>query len=187
MRRHTIALLLGLLALSAAACSGEDDGGVASLDGDATESAAAEDAEDLDAFEQALAYSQCMRDNGVEGYPDPEQQGEGGVSVSISAEDGVDPDSEVFQAAERTCEDLMPGPDANEPVDPEVYEELLAYSECMRDNGIESFPDPEPNGGIMIDGDMGFDPQSDAFLAAEEACADVLPGGPGGANHSEDE
>jgi hypothetical protein len=187
MRRYTIALLLGLLALSAAACSDDDDGGgVASVD-DATASESADEGEgeDLDGFEQALAYSECMRENGITEFPDPEENGEGGVGLSLP--EGIDPQDEDFKAAEEACEDMMPGPGEGETLDPEIYEALLDYSACMRENGITEFPDPEPNGGIIMNGDMGFDPQSDEFQAADEACADLRPEGPDSGNDSEDE
>ncbi|MDA1361983.1 hypothetical protein O1R50_20310 [Glycomyces luteolus] len=187
MRRHTIALLLGLLALSATACSDNDDGGgVASADGTATESASAEEAEELDGFEQALAYSECMRDNGIADFPDPEENGSGGVGLSLP--EGVDPEDEDFKAAEEACEDMMPGPGEDATLDPEIYEALLDYSECMRENGITEFPDPEPNGGIIMNGEMGFDPESEEFQAADKACADLRPEGPDEpGNDSEDE
>lgn len=186
MRRYKIALILGLMALSAAACGNDDDtGGVASVDGDASESAAEGDGEDLDGFEEALAYSECMRDNGVPDFPDPEEQGEGGISLGLP--EGMDPESEEFKAAAEACEDLQPGPDENATIDPEVYEALVEYSECMRENGIADFPDPTEGGGIMMNGDdMSFDPQSEEFQAAQEACEDVAPDG-GPMNNSEDE
>ncbi|SDL34625.1 hypothetical protein SAMN05216298_3536 [Glycomyces sambucus] len=188
MRRYLIALLLGLTALSAAACGDDaDDGGVASVDG-ATESASDEggDGEDLDGFEEALAYSECMRDNGVPDFPDPQQNDGGGITLGLP--EGMDPESEEFAAAEAACEDMRPGPDGGEDVDPEIYAQLLEYSECMRENGITEFPDPQPNGGIIMNGDMGFDPQSQEFQDADAACADLRPEGPGGPeNDSEDE
>lgn len=187
MRRYKIALLLGLLALSAAACSDKDDGGgVADVGGTASESAGAEEDEEKDGFEEALAYSECMRDNGIADFPDPEQQGEGGVGLSLP--EGMDPADEDFKAAEDACKDLMPGPEEGETIDPEIYEALLDYSECMRENGITEFPDPQPNGGIMMNGDMGVDPESEAFQAADAACADLRPDeGEGPENTSEDE
>jgi hypothetical protein len=192
MRRYKIALLLGLLALSAAACSDDDDGGgVASVDGTASESASDDDdgggGDDPENFEEeALAYSECMRDNGIEDFPDPEIS-EGRMGLALPK--GLDPESDEFKAAEEACEDLQPGPDEDATIDPEIYEALLDYSECMRENGIEEFPDPNPNGGIMMNGDMGFDPESDEFQAADELCADLRPEEPGeGAqNDSEDE
>jgi hypothetical protein len=173
MRRYAIALLLGLTALSAAACGEEEDGGVASAGDDATESAS-EDGAGLDGFEAALAYSECMRDNGVEEFPDPVQNDDGGIGLSLT--DALDPMSEEFQAAAEACEELRPAPPEDREMDPEVYEALVEYSECMRENGIADFPDPEAGGGVIMDDDMGFDPQSEEFQAAQEACESIAPG-----------
>jgi hypothetical protein len=187
MRRYKIALLLGLLALSAAACGDDDDGGgVASVGGTASESASddgggGDDPENFE--EEALAYSECMRDNGIEEFPDPEIS-EGRMGLSLPK--GLDPESDEFKAAEEACEDLRPGPDEDATIDPEIYEALLDFSECMRENGIEEFPDPNPNGGIMMNGESGMDMESDEFKAAQEACADLMPDR-GAKNNSEDE
>jgi hypothetical protein len=185
MRRYTIALLLGLAALTAtlSAC-GDDDGGggVASAGGDATESAA-DGGEELSGFEEALAYSECMRDNGVPDFPDPEENGDGGIRLGMPGDGSLDPESEEFQAAEEACKDLTPGPKEGATIDPEAYEAMVAYSECMRDNGVPEFPDPQEGGGIIMrGGEMGFDPNSEEFKAAQEACEDLRPeraGGPG--------
>ncbi|WP_051325598.1 hypothetical protein [Glycomyces tenuis] len=185
MRIKTALVLIGPLLLFAAACGGEDDGGgVASAD-DATASASAENGEagPEGAFEQALAYSECMRENGIEDFPDPEQEGEGGMSLSLPED--IDSGSEEFKAAEEACEELMPGPGEGDTIDPEMYEALIEYSECMRENGVEDFPDPEPNGGIKFD--EGFTEDED-FEAAEETCRGLRPEGPEepGLNEEED-
>ena len=52
--------------------------------------------------------------------------------------------------------------------------ELAAFSQCMRDNGIADFPDPDPNGGLNIAG-LPIDPDAAEFAAAREACSDLLP------------
>jgi hypothetical protein len=48
----------------------------------------------------------------------------------------------------------------------------------MRDHGID-FPDPQfGSGSVQIGGGDGpkFDPSSEEFQAAQEACGDLLPG-----------
>jgi hypothetical protein len=52
-----------------------------------------------------------------------------------------------------------------------------AYSACMRENGVPTFPDPDPNGGISIQGEpgSGLDPSSPQFKAAERVCQRLLP------------
>jgi hypothetical protein len=60
--------------------------------------------------------------------------------------------------------------------------DLMALSQCMRDNGIADFPDPSAN-GLNIGG-LGIDRDSPQFVAAQEACNSLRPqpgaGGPGG-------
>jgi hypothetical protein len=51
----------------------------------------------------------------------------------------------------------------------------LAYSRCMRSHGITKFPDPDSNGNLGINGDMGIDPNSPQFKAADRACKPLLP------------
>ena len=52
----------------------------------------------------------------------------------------------------------------------------LAFAECMRSEGVRSFPDPSARGGINIAG-MGINPSSPAFQAAHSSCKRLLPGG----------
>ena len=55
-------------------------------------------------------------------------------------------------------------------------EAMLAYAQCMRDEGISAFPDPPRSGGLELDGNaVGIDtPQ---FQAADEACKHLLGDG----------
>jgi hypothetical protein len=133
--------------LMAAACSAEPDDGVSSADDHSTN-----EGETLEGFERDLAYSQCMRDNGIENFPDPVQHEDGAIELSLDG--SIDNESEEFNEAERACEGLRPGSSGGEPIDPDLYEALVEFSECMRDNGISAFPDPQPDGGIMFD-DIG--------------------------------
>jgi hypothetical protein len=55
--------------------------------------------------DQALAFAQCMRDNGVD-MPDPEFDGDGRVTQEMR---GVDPGDESFQEAQDACAERMGG------------------------------------------------------------------------------
>jgi hypothetical protein len=59
------------------------------------------------------------------------------------------------------------------------YSAMLRYSDCMRSHGVASFPDPSPNGGLLVQGGpgTGLDPSSPAFQAAQQACRSLQPGG----------
>jgi hypothetical protein len=64
--------------------------------------------------EKALQFSQCMRTHGVPSFPDPEFSSGGGVGIRIGGKRGgpsrIDPSSPQFQAAQKACQSIMPGP-----------------------------------------------------------------------------
>jgi hypothetical protein len=57
--------------------------------------------------EQALAFSACMREHGID-MPDP-QFGDGSMSMSLG--DGIDPEAPAFKEAQAACESLMQPPE----------------------------------------------------------------------------
>jgi hypothetical protein len=118
-----------------------------------------------------LNYSKCMRSHGVAGYPDPNANGQ----ISIQpGQAGFDPASASFKGAEQACRSLMPGGTAQVDKDKAV---ALKYAACMRKNGLPKFPDPNAQGGIQMNGDVG-NPDSPIFKAAVKACESLQPGGP---------
>src|ERR1700739_2465309 len=81
----------------------------------------------------ALAFSQCMRSNGVAAYPDPDS---GGHLVKESLEQlGVS--SSRFQSAQSACRHVLPdggsGPTAAQVQ--RVKAQALRFSECVRAHG----------------------------------------------------
>ena len=116
LARHPgVALLLLVLMLTpfVAACgaSGDDDPGVATLgdSGDSSdeESDGADPTSEEDLEEQALEFAQCMRDNGVPDFPDPQVNGDGGMIMGGPGGAG-DFDQEAVEKAMEACEDLRP-------------------------------------------------------------------------------
>ena len=69
--------------------------------------------------EKALQFSQCMRTHGVPSFPDPEFSSGGGVGIHIGGRKGgpsrIDPSSPAFQAAQKACQSIMPGPKGGGP------------------------------------------------------------------------
>ena len=56
----------------------------------------------------------------------------------------------------------------------------MKFAECMRDNGVSAFPDPDASGELTIDGVVNgssLDPNSAAFKQAISACKDLEPAG----------
>jgi hypothetical protein len=126
-----------------------------------------------------LAYSQCMRDHGITNFPDPDADG----GLALDGETlGIEPDSPQYQAADEACKHLLIPPGGAAGPSQEGIEAMLAYAQCMRDEGITAFPDPNPETGLELDGDaVGIDtPQ---FQAADEACQHLM--GEGGSTNEQ--
>ncbi|MCX5359817.1 hypothetical protein OG864_14020 [Streptomyces sp. NBC_00124] len=148
------AALLLALALAVGGC-GSDDGGE-------TVGAVAQSAEARD--EQAVKFAECLREHGVE-VADPEE----GKGIRIT---GRLPKSKV-DAAMEACREYNPMQEGASQ-DPEIEERMRKMARCMRDNGVEEFPDPEPGKGIQLTGPVVEDPD---FEKAEKACERYGPGG----------
>jgi hypothetical protein len=63
------------------------------------------------ALAQMLKFSACMRAHGLPDFPDPTTSG-GGIQLSIGSKkgSGLNPRSPLFQAAQKACQSVMPGP-----------------------------------------------------------------------------
>jgi len=135
-----------------------------------------------------LAYAQCMRANGVPDFPDPDANGNIKLTSRKSANgqtSGIDPSSSAFKNAQRTCQAKLPADvkARGAAAEKALQTQLLAYAQCMRANGIPDFPDPEifPDGRMLMKMPKNVQADSQAFKAAQAACASKLPGkGPGG-------
>jgi hypothetical protein len=55
--------------------------------------------------QQMLKFAQCMRSHGVPKFPDPKAGG----ALALGTKAGVDPNTPAFQAAQKTCQKLVPG------------------------------------------------------------------------------
>jgi hypothetical protein len=188
-RPYRLAVAGSLVAILVAACGASDSpaNGVATIEPVAGSGAGASassapssngDSRNAQMTAQMLAYAQCMRHHGLPNFPDPAAS-QGGFGIDLT---GIDPEAPVFQAADEACQSLMPTAPPGEAggLDPEVFQQLLAYARCMRDHGVPNFPDPgsEPNGSKFDAGQIYRD--SPTVQAAEQACASNLPGLPGG-------
>lgn len=175
--RRAIGVVTFLLTASIVAGCAAASGGSTALPGASSSQPASESPASGagDREQPLLAYAQCMRENGVPNFPDP-QPGAGGIDLNGNE---FDVDSPAFKAADQACESVLPAPPADgSEDDQDGRDQMLAYARCMRDNGVANFPDPQAGGGIDLNGDL-LDIDSPAFKAAEKACAS-LPGAPSG-------
>ena len=157
--KHLLTGAIAAAALALGACGGSD--GTGTNTGDAGDPQTA-----------MLAYAQCMREHGVD-MPDPEVDSKGRVRMRVG---GKDTPRATMEAAQKACQDKAPGMgggDGAGDADPAIQEYGLKLAECMREHGIEKFPDPTGN-GIRITPDMGIDPDDPAFQKAQSECEDEV-------------
>jgi hypothetical protein len=184
--------------LLAAACGGgaASDSGIASLqeettvgDGASTTTSAAVDPEQ--AF---LDFTACMREHGID-MPDPQIDSAGGgfafgITIEGSAEAGAPDDTEMqkMQEASEACNHFLEGvvQEFERPDMSEMQDQMLAFSQCMRDHGVD-MPDPvfSEDGGESIFGPgeegtaIEIDPNDTTFQEAQEACNEIFGGNSG--------
>ena len=132
MRRDTRALAaLALVALIGAGCGGDSAG-----NGDAGAAAGSTAGGDqkLTDQEQAVRFAECVRGNGVSDFPDPTPSGEFEYGVSVTPA--------VWKQALDACKELRPPGSLSADRTPEQQDAGLRFARCIRENGVEDFPDP---------------------------------------------
>lgn len=179
--------MFAALALFAAACGGSEEAdAVASLEnttttvGATTTTAAVTQAELSE--EQAIEFSQCMRDQGLD-FPDPTVDADGNLEMGdldVTAF-GSSPDEirDTLSAAMDACADHLEGISFGGGQLPDLVQlqdTFLEFTTCMRNNGYD-MPDPdfagEGFGGLFEMGE-NIDPNDPAFLAAMEQCQSIF-------------
>jgi hypothetical protein len=99
--------------------------------------------------EKAVKFAECMRDNGVSAFPDPSASGELTID-GIANGSSVDPSSAAFKTATGACKDLEPAGFTGRKRSAQEQGNALTFARCMRENGVEDFPDPV-NGQPLVD------------------------------------
>jgi hypothetical protein len=99
--------------------------------------------ENLTARDKAVKFTECMRENGVGDFPDPNASGEFpsfGISVSPAE----------WKKALGACKELQPPGSLSARLSAKQLSAAVKFAQCMRKNGVEDFPDPV-NGQPIID------------------------------------
>jgi hypothetical protein len=155
---------LATLALIGVGCSNEP-----AEDGNAGNSNAGQ--------EQAVKFAECMRDNGVSEFPDPDASGELTIDGVVNGS-SLDPSAPAWENAIAACEDLQPpGFTGDENVTASEQEERLEFAQCIRDNGVEDFPDPAED-APLVDTNRIPSAATEAGMtilnAAMQTCGDIV-------------
>jgi hypothetical protein len=173
--------LIGVTLLAGACGGGGKPAAVAQVGGKAgtstTNAQAVQSTASPADYQKAVQYSQCMRKNGVPGFPDPNAEGDFVFQRTTASSDSVNPSSVQFQSAQKACKSLAPNRSQNPGQTASFMDQGLKFSECMRTNGVPGFPDPkEGNGGVFMSAG-GLDTNSPQFQKAMQACRSLMPGG----------
>lgn len=130
---------------------------------------------------QLLAFSRCMRSKGVPNFPDP-QPGASNAKFPSAQQLGVS--SSQYQAAVKDCQHLLPAGTGDQFPPAEVQLLLigmLKFSQCMRQHGVSSWPDPilDAEGRPVFDlGRAGIsrsEARSPRLTAKATECEHLLP------------
>jgi hypothetical protein len=167
--RGLLAAVPLLLALPLAGCGAASRSPSVASAGNPGNGAPTTPAASLSPQQKALKFAQCMREHGVD-MPDPDVSSGGTVRIG-----GPGVDLSKADAALAACREFSPIGAGNRP-DPAGQENMRKFAQCMRDNGVPNFPDPDPSGPIKIDKSVGSDPD---FQTAQAKCAkEFLPRAP---------
>jgi hypothetical protein len=90
---------------------------------------------------KAMKFAQCMRDNGVSEFPDPDASGELTIDA-IANGSSLDTSSAAFKQAISACKDLEPPGFMGHKRSAQEQQAALKFAQCIRDNGVKDFPDP---------------------------------------------
>jgi hypothetical protein len=98
--------------------------------------------------DQAVKFAECMRKNGVREFPDPNASGDFAIDT-IANRSGLDTNTAAFKQARSACKDLEPAGFTGNKRSPEQQQAGLKFAQCIRDNGVKDFPDPDPDGPLI--------------------------------------
>jgi hypothetical protein len=122
----------------------------------------------------SLEFSRCMRSHGVASFPDPNANG-GSRTGHSSSIDGIavpsslDLQSSAFQAALRSCRQVLSG-GAPPPLTERQKQATLATAQCIRRHGFPAWPDPQFDKGEIGISTDDVDVRSPAFKRAAAIC-----------------
>jgi hypothetical protein len=100
------------------------------------------------AHEMALKYAQCMRDHGVSEFPNPDPSGPFTIDGVVNGS-SLDTDSAAWKKAVAACKNLEPSGYMGYKRSPQQQEIALKFAQCIRDNGVNDFPNPGPDDPLV--------------------------------------
>jgi hypothetical protein len=163
----TTIVAVALVALLAAGCGGGSSSpGVASVTSSTTTATTPAAQNGL------VAFSRCMRSNGLPTFPDPQAFTGGNAKLTVH-QLGNGPH---VQAAMNACGHLLPThgstPQQTAQQERTQIADELSFARCMRSHGVPGFPDPTAQGQLSVAMVQahGIDVHSPAVLQVVHTC-----------------
>jgi hypothetical protein len=97
---------------------------------------------------QAVKFAECMRSNGVSGFPDPAATGSLTIDGVLNGS-SLDPNSTAWRQALTACQHLEPPGFTGTTANTQQMKARLQFAQCVRDHGVTDFPDPTANGPLV--------------------------------------
>jgi hypothetical protein len=98
--------------------------------------------------DKAVRFAECMRENGVRAFPDPDASGQLTIDA-VANGSSVDTNSAAFKQAMSACKDVEPPGFTGDKRNAQQQEHALEFAQCIRDSGVKDFPDPTPDGPLV--------------------------------------
>jgi len=121
--------------------------------------------------EQAVKFAECIRSNGVSVFPDPNASGQFAYGIP-SQSSPLNPSSAAWKQAIGACKSLEPSGFMPTSFTPTQLSGRLKFAQCVRANGVPSFPDPTAHGPLIaVSGGQSIP----GLQAAIEKCSREYP------------
>lgn len=95
--------------------------------------------------DKAERFSQCMRSNGIDAFPDPDASGNLTID-QVANGSSINPSSPAFTRALDACKSLEPTNFTGTTRTPQQMKAARRWARCIRANGVSDFPDPTASG-----------------------------------------
>jgi hypothetical protein len=121
--------------------------------------------------EQAVKFADCIRSNGVSAFPDPNASGQFAYGIP-SRSSPLNPSSAAWKQAIAACKSLEPSGFMPTSFSPTQLSARLKFAQCVRANGVPSFPDPTAHGPLI---DVSGGQSIPGLQAAVQKCSREYP------------
>lgn len=128
----------------------------------------------------AVAFTRCMRSNGVQNFPDPPGIG---ARIGKATPQHLGVSSSRFDAAVSACRGLLPNAGGDQQQTAQQRHTQLAdelsFARCMRNHGVSRFPDPTAQAELSLEmvQAQGINVHSPAVLRVVQTCLPASHGG----------